>query len=148
MQNLNGHHRIVNAETFGLALRFAQAQSEQIWRNTSAVADVVSKPEQTTFCLSIDCLSGFAVRDDGELVGVFSLVKGRGNEIVQSAIFMGATKLDCFEGYLTALYGRHGFVETRRERNWSPTGPDVVWMQLKTPENPNPHRYVAFGYFE
>lgn len=82
----------------------------------------------TRYYLTDDYESGFAIRKDGELVFVFSTVKGRGNALVRAAVRRGATHLDCFDGYLPTLYGRHGFVETRREPNWTPDGPDVVWM--------------------
>jgi len=81
--------------------------------------------------LSADRLSGYAIRADGELVGVFSAVRGRGDDLVRDAIRNGATRLDCFDGYLPALYERHGFVETDREPNWTPGGPDVVYMTLR-----------------
>ncbi len=72
--------------------------------------------------------AGYAIRPDGELVYVFSTARGHGDAIVASAIVNGATHLDCFDGYLPSLYARHGFVETARESNWTPGGPDVVWM--------------------
>lgn len=72
--------------------------------------------------------SGFAVREDGELVYVFSQVRGRGDAIVRAAISAGADHLDCFDGYLPKLYARHGFVEHFREPNWTTGGPDVVYM--------------------
>ena len=84
----------------------------------------------TAHYLSADRLSGYAVRTSGELVYVFSDVKGRGDAIVSSAVANGATHLDCFDGYLTTLYARHGFIDYKRESNWTPGGPDVVYMQF------------------
>ena len=83
--------------------------------------------EMKTF-LSPDKLSGYAIKPDGELVSVFSAAKGRGNDIVSHAIENGATKLDNFDGHLTDLYKRHGFEEYRREPNYTPGEPDVVYM--------------------
>jgi len=79
--------------------------------------------------MSHDRSSGFVVRD-GELVGVFSTRKGAGDVIMRDALAAGAVRLDCFDGYLPAFYARHGFRETSREPNWTPGGPDVVYMAL------------------
>lgn len=85
--------------------------------------------------------AGFAIREDGELVNVFSLTHGRGDEIVQQAIREGAKRLDCYDGHLVRLYKRNGFVETGRvpwdwqyadprwRKEWGE--PDVVFMELK-----------------
>jgi hypothetical protein len=73
---------------------------------------------------------GFIVKASGELVGVFSAYKGRGDDLVDAALKSGATHLDCFDGYLTEFYARHGFIEYHRDPNWTPGGPDVVLMGL------------------
>lgn len=80
--------------------------------------------------LHADGKSGFAVKPDGDLVSVFSTEKGRGNDLVRQALTHGATKLDAFDGYLPKLYANHGFQEVGREDNWTPGGPQVVYMQL------------------
>lgn len=72
---------------------------------------------------------GFIVTADDELVGLFSTVKGRGEQLVKAALNAGAEYLDCFDGYLTELYTRLGFVEWKREPNWTPGGPAVVYMR-------------------
>jgi len=77
-----------------------------------------------------DKKSGFAVKPDGDIVSVFSTEKGRGDQIVQHAVKAGGNKLDAFDGYLPKLYAKHGFKETHREKNWTPGGPDVVYMKL------------------
>lgn len=79
--------------------------------------------------LSPDKKSGYAIKPDGDIVSVFSTSKGRGDSIVHQAIKEGGTKLDAFDGYLPDLYAKHGFKEVAREANWSPGGPDVVYMQ-------------------
>lgn len=73
---------------------------------------------------------GFIVKADGELVGVFSSLKGRGDVLVIAAQNEGAQHLDCFDGYLTEFYAGHGFVEYDRQPNWTPGGPAVVYMAL------------------
>lgn len=77
--------------------------------------------------LSTDGQSGYVIVA-GDLRLVFSTVRGRGDALVASAILHGARTLDCFDGYLPTLYARHGFRVIRREANWTPGGPDVVFM--------------------
>lgn len=83
----------------------------------------------TRFYISDDANSGFAVSSDGELKHVFSLLPGRGDEIVSTAVAAGAEHLNCFDGHLTRLYARHGFIVSERTPNWNADGPDVVVMQ-------------------
>lgn len=74
--------------------------------------------------------AGYAVRSDGELVYVFSTARGMGDKIMADAIANGAVYLDCFDGHLTTLYGRHGFNVVATVPNWTPGEPDVVYMAL------------------
>lgn len=93
-----------------------------------------------------DGKSGFAIKPNGELISVFSTARGRGRLIMQSAVDLGAKKLDCYEDpashHLTDLYGAFGFRETERLKwndQYAPTGwdynkfdnPDVVFMEKK-----------------
>lgn len=81
--------------------------------------------------LSGDGMSGYSIRPDGTLVNVFSSVRGRGDEIVRDAIAKGAEKLQAKEGYLTDLYGRHGFRKTGEQHG-------LAWMELsKGNQDPN-----------
>jgi hypothetical protein len=66
--------------------------------------------------LSKDGQSGFALKPDGELVSVHSAAKGRGEELVDNAVRMGAKKLDAYDigGKLPNLYGKYGFRENGR----------------------------------
>lgn len=103
---------------------------------SATVAAATSTPQEIgsraalRFFLANDRQSGFAVTADGELVGVFSTVKGRGTVLMEAAVTAGARHLDCFDGFLTAFYSRFGFVETERFANWTPGEPDVVFMAL------------------
>jgi hypothetical protein len=115
----------VDAPSFRIALAAARAESDRIAAATSAPAEL---PEDGRYFLSEDLDSGFGVNAEGDLIGLFSLVKGRGSDLIGWAIRLGAETLDCFDGFLPTLYGRHGFRETRREQNWTPGGPDVVFM--------------------
>ena len=50
---------------------------------------------------------------------------------IRFAIASGARTLDCFDDFLPGFYARFGFVEVRRESNWTPGKEDVVYMVLK-----------------
>lgn len=80
--------------------------------------------------------AGYAIKGDGELINVFNNtgIKGFGDILVQSAIANGAKYLDCLDGKLTEFYASHGFVEYRREKNWTEGQPDVVWMRYVAPQ--------------
>jgi hypothetical protein len=117
----------VDETTFGAAFNAARDQSDQIRRATS---EFEARDDMTLYVLAPDQQSGYAIRADGELVYVFSLVKGRGMFIVASAIADGAVYLDCFDGYLPTLYRRHGFLVVDRVNNWTTGAPDVVLMAL------------------
>ena len=122
---------IVSRDTFKRLFETARRVSPIIRESTS---DMDGEPylSRSTYRLSLDGRSGYVVRPDGELVYVFSLWTGRGDGLVKCAIRDGASHLDCFDGYLPEFYARHGFTEYRREANWTPGGPDVVFMA--TPE--------------
>lgn len=98
------------------------------------VADATSAPEEwptrATFYLTDDRLSGFGVTCDGYGFALFSATKGRGDALVDAAIAAGWRYADHFDGYLTALYARHGFSVRRREANWTPGEPDVLFISL------------------
>lgn len=110
-------------------LEDVQALSPRVAGATTPAADL--NLEGSRAYISWDGDSGYAIRPDGELVGVFSLVRGRGDALVSDAIARGAKHLNCFDGYLPTLYARHGFVEVRREPNWTEGGPDIVYMALE-----------------
>jgi hypothetical protein len=80
--------------------------------------------------LAHDGNSGYGISHDGELVNVFSLVRGHGHHAVNHAISQGATHLSAFDGHLPKFYGKFGFKEHAREKNWTAGGPDVVFMSL------------------
>ena len=117
----------VDESVFGAAFNAARDQSAQIRKATS---EFEARGDMTLYVLAPDAQSGYAVRPDGELVYVFSLVKGRGMRLVSSAIMDGAVYLDCFAGYLPSLYRRHGFEVCDTVPNWTSGSPDVVLMAL------------------
>jgi hypothetical protein len=118
----------VSYKVFAAALNSARSQSELI-RN--ATSDPSEMPSSYAFYLSEDGLSGLGVAGDGTLVGVFSLIKGRGEDMIWEAVLhFGADRLDCFDGFLPEYYKRFGFAEYERVANWTPGEPDVVFMRL------------------
>lgn len=121
--------RPVDTKVWAAAFDTARESNPQIAEATSPSAEIVAGGDAAYF-LTADNLSGYVVRDTGELVGLFSLARGRGNALVAEAVADGANHLDCFDGYLPTLYAQHGFTEARREENWTPGGPDVVYMWL------------------
>lgn len=80
--------------------------------------------------------SGFAIKPDGDLINVFSSEKGQGANLMRDAIDAGPKKLDAFDGYLPKLYKKYGFNELKREANWTPGGPDVVYMKRGIVDRP------------
>jgi hypothetical protein len=110
------------------ALTAAQAADSRIAGATTPAADLDLTGARVF--LTADANTGYAIKASGELVGVFSVIKGRGDAIVSDAILNGASALDCFDGYLPTFYARHGFVVVAREANWTPGEPDVVFMAL------------------
>lgn len=117
-------HRVV----YNVILASARRRSERIAGATSAPEEM---PRTARYYLTSDMQSGFGVDSDGTLIGVFSLVKGRGPEMIRHAVNeRGAVKLDCFDGFLPEYYRQFGFVETERVDNWTPGGPDVVFMAV------------------
>lgn len=103
-------------------------------RRYSIIAANTEPAENLGICLGIrgfvlsDESGGFGIRSDGELVGLFSRIRGRGDYLVNKAVRYGAIHLNCFDGYLVELYRRHGFIVRERRPNWTVGGPDVVYM--------------------
>uniref|UniRef100_A0AAU6W0S8 Acetyltransferase n=3 Tax=unclassified bacterial viruses TaxID=12333 RepID=A0AAU6W0S8_9VIRU len=81
-------------------------------------------------CIRPAASGGYIVLN-GELMGLWSTVRGRGNWLLDHAINDGATRLSCFDiPHLVKLYRNRGFVDYRREANTNvPDKPDVIWME-------------------
>lgn len=102
-------------------------------RHHTRIAEATSPLETSDgarYFLAEDWLSGYVVRADGELTNVWSVERGRGDDLMTSALANGAVYLDCFDGYLSEFYARHGFVGLKRVPNWTPGEPDVIYMAL------------------
>lgn len=111
-------HAIADARTASATIRDATSPSEEYPRFGA------------TYYLTADGLSGYGVTDDGTLIGLFSLVRGRGASLMAAALDDGARTLDCFDGFLPEFYARFGFVEYYRAANWIEGETDVVFMHL------------------
>lgn len=121
----------VSKSAFLAVLAEAKKSSDKINDATSPVHEVAdATTDDDGFYLDLNGRYGFIVKQDGELIALFSMVRRSGDELVQQAIELGANRLDCFDGYLTGFYERNGFMEVDRLANWTPGQPDVVFMQL------------------
>ena len=119
----------VSIRTFLSAIELARIESELVKINTSDLNYELL--EGIDLYLSDDLKSGFGIRTkNGELVNVFSTVKKRGNDLLKFAVLVGATCLDCFDGYLVDFYKKHNFVVYKTVPNWTQGEPSVIYMQL------------------
>lgn len=101
-----------------------------------------------------DATAGIALKEDGDIVSVFSVKgsqhKGVANSMIATAVSLGGKKLDCFDTVLPSIYAQEGFVETGRmqwDDQYKPDGweyetytsfndgrPDVVFMEYRENE--------------
>lgn len=119
----------VDHEIFVHAIADARAASATI-RDATSPSDEYPR-FGVRYYLTRDRLSGYGVTSNRVLVGLFSLVRGRGDSLVRAAIKDGATDLDCFDGFLPGFYERHGFVKVGQEANWTEGEPDIIFMELR-----------------
>lgn len=89
--------------------------------------------------VSEDGTCGIALKNDGDIVSVFSLKesphKGSANSMVATAVSLGGKKLDCFDTVLPHIYKQEGFVETER----------MEWNDEYRPDGWEESRYKAFN---
>lgn len=96
------------------------------------------KKMETKLFLSDDKLAGFGINPDGTLISVFSLEKGRGQDLVREAVGRGARSLGCLGNKLRELYGGGGF----RVKN------DEPWNEAFAPRNWCYERFGTPNYYE
>lgn len=109
----------------------------------------VEEYEQMRLFVSEDGSTGFAIKDDGDIVSVYTAQdsphKGAAYNNILTAVENGGTKLDCFDTVLPKIYNRCGFEEYERfqwDDQYMPDGwdketykkfnngePDVVMMK-------------------
>jgi hypothetical protein len=119
----------VTEQQFIKAIKFCQENYKHIRQATTAWNELHCEDGTSYYLSGNPAFMGFALSSTGELTSVFSAIKGKGDTILSNAIRRGACHLDCFDGYLPTFYARHGFQEVRREPNWTPGEPDVVFME-------------------
>ena len=122
--------------TFRHAYREARSASGLIESMTTPTGEL--PPSRVKWYLTDDGLAGYGITWKGEFIALFSRVRGRGDALVASAVENGAMYGDHFDSeHLSALYARHGFVETSRTPNWTSGGPDVIYI----------HRHADYPHF-
>ena len=96
--------------------------------------------------------SGFAIKDDGDIVSVFSNGGGAVHAMLELAVEQGGTKLDAFDTVLPSLYKVSGFKEVGRDSwneqykpdDWDKSTfsefnqgePDIVYMEYDAAYDP------------
>jgi len=70
--------------------------------------------------------SGFAIKEDGDIVSVFSGGGGNVHSMIQLAVQEGGRKLDAFDTVLPEIYGINGFKEVNRS-SWNPDYAPENW---------------------
>lgn len=113
----------------------ANRKWELMKQNTSTKEELMSKGLALCFINEYGT-AGFAITRGWELVGVWSVERGTGDELIQMVIrlhinYKKPIKLDCFDGYLTEFYKNHGFKEYNRIKNFTKYAPDIVFMKLE-----------------
>lgn len=122
----------VKKDVFFLSFSQASLLNKNIAKSCCRLEDLCTSG--MSFFLSEDRKSGYTItnwindHDRYNLGTVFSSEKGRGKELVRSAVNNRANSLDCFDGYLVEFYKDLGFIEYKREANWTEGEPDVVFM--------------------
>lgn len=122
----NQKDRVTAAKKFVEARDKLSAERREVLSHYTA--DELASSTKEIF-IHEDGQNGFLL-DNGDLQNLFS-TNGQGNRSMQLALARGAKTLDCFEPFLPGYYSKYGFVEYKRESNWTPGGFDVVYMQLK-----------------
>jgi len=129
-------HANVPASDFHAALSQSRNADKRIEQYTHLYTPE-EYAQMKTF-LAPDKKSGFSVKGDGDIVSAFNAERGGGRlrSIMETAKAHGGKKLDAFDKRageakgLPDLYSQYGFKETKREKNWVPGEPDVVYMEL------------------
>jgi hypothetical protein len=93
-----------------------------------------------------DGLSGVAVKEDGDVVSLFSTAGG-GRGALELALSNGGRKLDAFETVLPYIYSAHGFVATSRVK-WAESQAPAGWDKKVFAEYNNGEPDVVFMVFD
>jgi len=118
--------------------------------NSKASAQVYQYPDEDykkmRLFVAENGKSGFALKEDGDIVSVFSQERKATGGMLELAIAQGGKKLDCFDTFLPKIYAKHGLKEYKRDKwaeeykpdNWDKEyfkefnngEPDVVYMKV------------------
>lgn len=73
--------------------------------------------------------AGFAIKDGDDIVSVHnnSDLRGLGNEFMRKAKEVGGGRLDHFDGFLSGLYRKHGFIDVYEIYQWSEQYKPATW---------------------
>jgi len=83
---------------------------------------------------------GFAIKLDGDIVSLHnnSGIGGLGGALVKSAVSLGGTKMDHFDGFLTGLYSKNGFNVVNSDQwndDYSPSDWKYVPVDIFNPDS-------------
>lgn len=101
-----------SANTFHQAISEFKSSPENIYSAAVHVYPVEDYANMRLF-LTESGKTGFALKDDGDIISVFSNEKG-GRSAMELAIQSGGRKLDCFDTILPDFYASHLFSEAGR----------------------------------
>jgi len=73
--------------------------------------------------------AGFAIKDGDDIVSVHnnSSLRGLGSEFMRKAKEVGGARLDHFDGFLSGLYRKHGFVDVYEIYQWDEQYKPATW---------------------
>jgi hypothetical protein len=128
--------RPVDAKTFHDAVTTAAATHPKAEGSLTVHPLEKYADKNTENFLSADGKTGFSLFKDPdggkELVSLFNIgEKGMGKVAMDMGVRRGATRLDAIEP-LAKHYEKSGFHVVKKESNWTPGQPDVVYMEHKS----------------
>mgnify|MGYP003645434396 FL=1 len=103
----------VSVGVFKAWLALSRLKSQLIQDNVLTKAELNELSLEACY-MHEDYESGYCITEEGEMVCLHTLVRGRGEALVQHAIAHGATSLICYSGGLVEFYERNGFVVEER----------------------------------
>jgi hypothetical protein len=131
-----------SAGAFRAAITAVKTHPEQKYGAAVYVYDQADYQKMRLF-VTEDGTSGFALKDDGDIVSVFSMGGGHAWYLVDLAVAQGGWKADSFDTILPHLYAPHGLRAVARMpwnealkpedwkyetfKKWKNGRPDVLW---------------------
>lgn len=116
-----------NGNALSLPSEISDTIKLALWKSDTMPDDFFATRCKIRLAKNGNTVTGGYIVLDGVLMGLFA--NGcPGSWLLGQAHKDGASKLDCFDGFLVSFYGKHGWKETSRAANWTAGQPDVVWM--------------------